>query len=89
MVYRVYVEKKEGLANEAAALLQNLREFLGMKNLKGLRLFNRYDVEGIDEALFARAVRTVFSEPQTDTAKDTLPEGSDALVRRGGFAGAV
>ena len=28
MVYRVYVEKKEALANEARALLEDLRAFL-------------------------------------------------------------
>ena len=43
MVYRVYVEKKEALANEARALLEDLRAFLGIQSLTGLRLFNRYD----------------------------------------------
>ena len=33
MVYRVYVEKKEALANEARALLEDLREFLGIRSL--------------------------------------------------------
>ena len=44
MVYRVYVEKKAALANEARALLENLRAFLGIESLTGLRLFNRYDL---------------------------------------------
>ena len=47
MVYRVYVEKKAALANEARALLEDLRAFLGIESLTGLRLFNRYDLEGI------------------------------------------
>ncbi len=66
MVYRVYVEKKSGLANEAAALLKDLREFVGITSLTGLRLINRYDVENIDKELFDYAVKTVFSEPQLD-----------------------
>ena len=36
MVYRVYVEKKEALANEARALLEDLRAFLGIQSLTGL-----------------------------------------------------
>ena len=50
MVYRVYVEKKEALANEARALLEDLRAFLGIQSLTGLRLFNRYDLEGISRS---------------------------------------
>ena len=41
IVYRVYVEKKAALANEARALLEDLRAFLGIESLTGLRLFNR------------------------------------------------
>ena len=72
MVYRVYVEKRNGLTLEADALAGDLREFLGIKNLRGVRVLNRYDVEGIDEELFRTAVRTVFSEPQLDVTYDEL-----------------
>ena len=68
MVYRVYVEKKEGLRHEATGLLQELRGVLGVSSLDTIRVVNRYDVEMADEALFQRAVRTVFSEPQVDDA---------------------
>ena len=72
MVYRVYVEKKDGLANEAAALLRDGVELLGIKSLEKVRLINRYDVEGISEELFSEAVRTVFSEPQLDNVCEEL-----------------
>ena len=75
MVYRVYVEKKEGLRHEATGLLAELRSLLGITALQGLRVLNRYDVELADEALFRRAVRTVFSEPQVDNTYDALPQG--------------
>ena len=68
MVYRIYVEKKPGLDNEAAALLKEADRFLGLKGLEKLRVLNRYDVEDVEEALFRRAVQTVFSEPQVDNA---------------------
>lgn len=73
MVYRVYVEKKEGFRHEAQALLGEIRSFLGIKSLTGLRLLNRYDVEGIDEALFRFAVRGVLAEPQVDDTYEHLP----------------
>ncbi len=66
MVYRVYVEKKPELANEARALLSDARNLLGIRGLERVRLFNRYDAENIDEPLFAYSVKTVFSEPQVD-----------------------
>ena len=47
MVSRVYVEKKAGFDVEAKALEKELREILGVAGLTGLRLLNRYDVEGI------------------------------------------
>ena len=79
MVYRVYVEKKEGLAHEANALLSEMTQLLGIKELKAVRLFNRYDVEKISEELFGNAVRSVFSEPQLDTVSDTLPDDADFI----------
>ena len=70
MVYRIYVEKKPGLAHEAAALLSDIRAFLGVSALEGLRLVNVYDVENIDPALFSSCITTVFSEPQLDNASE-------------------
>ena len=52
MVRRIYVEKKPALGQEAAGLLNELRSLLGISALTGLRLINRYDVEGLDEATF-------------------------------------
>ena len=72
MVYRVFVEKKEGLDNEAKGLLNEARTLLGMERLENVRLFNRYDAENITEDLFRYAVKTVFSEPQLDTASPSV-----------------
>lgn len=66
MVYRVFVEKKEAVANEAKALLSEVQTFLGIKSLEKIRIFNRYDVEGITEELFEECIGSVFSEPQVD-----------------------
>ena len=66
MVYRIFVEKKPGQTHEADGLLRDVREFLQIQSLESVRVINRYDVENIDEELFANAVRNVFSEPQVD-----------------------
>ena len=68
MVYRIFVEKRKELANEAKALLSDAVSILGISALTDVRIFNRYDAENITEELFDYAVRTVFSEPQLDIA---------------------
>ncbi len=72
MVYRVYVEKKPGLDNEARALASDIRHFLGIEALEGVRVINRYDAENITPELFASAVGTVFSEPPLDRVTEEL-----------------
>ena len=47
MVYRVYVEKKSELANEAASLMGEIKNLLQIDGVTGVRIFNRYDVENI------------------------------------------
>ena len=79
MVYRVYVEKKKELANEAKGLLNEAKNLLGIANLTNVRIFNRYDAENITEELFKYAIGTVFSEPQLDIATDSIDTG-DATV---------
>ena len=66
MVYRIYVEKKAGLDNEASALKSEISAFLGIKSVERVRILNRYDAENITKELFDYAVGTVFSEPQLD-----------------------
>ena len=75
MVYRIFVEKKLGLDNEARGLLNEAKNLLGIEGIENIRLFNRYDAENITEELFDYAVKTVFSEPQLDiaTAEIDLP----------------
>ncbi len=68
MVYRVFVKKKPAFAHEAKALCQELTAFLGISGLQSVRILNRYDAEQIQPQVFAQAVKTVFSEPQVDTA---------------------
>ena len=79
MVYRIFVEKKPGLDNEARNLLAEARNLLGIRGLERVRLFNRYDAENISQELFDYAVRTVFSEPQLDICSAELVTDADRV----------
>ncbi len=72
MVYRVFVEKKKELANEAKALLNDARSLLGIVTLEDVRIINRYDAENITSELFDYAKKTVFSEPQLDIVSEEV-----------------
>ncbi len=74
MVYRIFVEKKEGLAHEAKALLSDINSLLLIDSVKDIRILNRYDVENIDKELFDYCKMTVFAEPQLDIVTDTFSD---------------
>ena len=74
MVYRIFVEKKKELANEARTLLGDIKTLLGIGGIEDVRIFNRYDAENISEELFDYAVNTVFSEPQLDIATKEIEQ---------------
>ena len=79
-VERIFVEKKTPYAVEAQGILKEIREILLINSVTGLRLLNRYDVEGIDRALFERCMPIVFMEPPLDIAYKTLPADADAVI---------
>ena len=80
MVYRIYVEKQPEFAHEAAALLADIRNVLGISSVSSLRVFNRYDVEGLDEEQFRVCVGKILSEPQLDLVYDELPAAGNVFA---------
>ena len=72
MVFRIYVEKKKGLAHEASSLLSDIKGLLQIESIENVRVLNRYDVENIENELFDYAKTTVFSEPQLDDVLEQL-----------------
>lgn len=73
-VYRCYSEKRPGFDVEARSLFDSLHNLLEIHSLTGVRYLCRYDVEGVDEAVYAKAKRIVFSEPMADVCYDeTFP----------------
>ncbi len=70
MSKRIFVEKKPGFDVEARGLLHDLRHTLMIEGLEGLRIVNRYDIEGVTDEEYAAARTLVFSEPPVDYAFD-------------------
>ena len=78
-VKRVYVEKKPDYAVAAKALRHEIRRYLGIMDVTGVRVLIRYDVENISDETFEKACSGVFAEPPVDILyKETFPadEGS-------------
>ena len=65
-VRRVYVEKKPAFAVQAKELKHEIESYLGIRNVSAVRVLIRYDAENLDDDLFEKACRTVFSEPPVD-----------------------
>lgn len=83
IVRRIYVEKKEGFAVEAEHLYKDLKQNLGLSELKTVRIVNRYDVEGISEEVYRASRETIFSEPNVDNVYDevlVLDKGSRSFA---------
>ncbi|MBP5458628.1 MAG: phosphoribosylformylglycinamidine synthase, partial [Clostridia bacterium] len=79
MVYRIFVEKKEGLAYESYSLKRDVNRLLGIKGVTDVRILNRYDAENLPKETFDFACNTIFSEPQIDTLYTEVPEGADRV----------
>ena len=80
-VRRVYVEKKEPYAVHAKELKEEIKRYLGIKDLTNVRVLIRYDIENLSEETYKKALTTVFSEPPVDDVYEgTFPAGKDDFV---------
>lgn len=78
MVRRIFVEKKKGFDVEAQGLCADIRDNLGIEGLEGVRILNRYDMDGVDDELYARVVFGVFAEAAIDHVYEETADISDA-----------
>ncbi|HJD45957.1 MAG TPA: phosphoribosylformylglycinamidine synthase, partial [Candidatus Mediterraneibacter norfolkensis] len=65
-VKRVYVEKKAEFGVTAKELRHEVRHYLGISGVTGIRVLIRYDAENISDETFEQACRGVFAEPPVD-----------------------
>lgn len=66
-VRRMYVEKNDGFNIEALDIYAELTDVLHVEGLRGVRILNRYDVQGLSFDDYQKAVAHVFSEPAVDS----------------------
>ncbi|MBB5349835.1 phosphoribosylformylglycinamidine synthase [Haloferula luteola] len=71
-MHRLFVERTPAFSNEARHLLHELQESLDVPHLETLRLVQRYDVDGLNDAQFEDAIGGILSEPQIDLASREL-----------------
>ncbi len=99
-VRRIYVEKKKAYAVRAVELFENIKTYLGISDIAGVRVLVRYDIENLDDKTFSEARGTIFSEPPLDELyEETFPkEAGDTVFsaeylpgqfNQRGFRGAV
>ena len=75
-VRRVYVEKKPEFAVAARELRHELRHYMGLSGITGVRILIRYDVENISDEVYEKACRVVFAEPPVDILfEEDFPRG--------------
>lgn len=74
MVRRVFVEKRKGCDVYANGLFSDLKNNLGISGLTGVRVLNRYDIEGLSDDHYKAARDIIFAEPPVDLVYDeTMP----------------
>ena len=78
MVRRIFVEKKSGFDVEAQGMCADITENLGIAALQRVRILNRYDVEGLDDALYEKSIFGVFAEAAIDQVYEETVDLSDA-----------
>lgn len=73
-VERFYIERREGFQNEARALEETLQHDLGLGGLEAVRLWVRYDIQGVEGGVPDAVRYGILSEPRTDVLfEETLP----------------
>ncbi len=79
-IFRVFVHKRPEFALQEEALLEDLQHQLQIDGLTGLRLYQRYDVGGIESEAWERAKIQILAEPQVDTLVEVLPQAGTTFA---------
>ena len=80
-VRRIYVEKKEDFAVRAHELLGDIRSYLGIREIRRVRVLIRYDIENMRDETFLKSKGTIFSEPPLDFCyEEQFPKEERDLV---------
>ena len=75
------MEKKPEFAVQAKDLKHEIKNYLGIRDIKEVRILIRYDVENISDDTFEKACNGIFSEPPVDILyHNAFPETENAKV---------
>ncbi len=79
-VRRIFVEKKAPYAIAAKELAAEIKSYLGIHTITGVRVLIRYDIENISQETYEKALGTVFSEPPVDEVyEESFPVEGEAV----------
>ena len=80
-VRRIYVEKRPDYRVRAKELMQEIKEYLNIQTVEGIRVLIRYDVENVSDETLQAALTTVFSEPPLDFVyEEEFPKAENEVV---------
>ncbi|MBO7522090.1 MAG: hypothetical protein J6T16_07615, partial [Opitutales bacterium] len=76
MINRVFVEHKDGA--QAESLMRDIKANLKLENLSGMRILQRYDVEGVEKSDYDNLKYTIFCEAPVEVLyEETFPLAAD------------
>lgn len=73
MVRRVYITRGSKFRSREQALATELRQFLGIRDLRGVRIYYRYDVEHLEEEDFRSLCNRILMLPGRDEILQEVP----------------
>lgn len=82
-IRRIYVEKKKAYGVEASNMCADLQQTLGLTQLTGVRILNRYDLAGLSEEEYEGAKNLVLSEAPVDNVYEEsveIPAGTHSFA---------
>ena len=82
-MFRIYIERKAGFQNEARRIYSEVKDFLGISGVTGVRYLNRYDIENTTDEVANIAAKRIFSEAQSDTVffgKAEIAAGDTVII---------
>ena len=82
-MFRIYIERKAGFQNEARRIYSEVKDFLGISGVTGVRYLNRYDIENTTDEVSRIAAKRIFSEAQSDVVyfdKVDIASGDTVII---------
>lgn len=80
-VRRIFVEKKPDYAVKAGELKEELERYLGISDVRKVRVLIRYDIENLSVDIYKNALGTVFFEPPVDAVyEEEFPKNPGDMV---------